>query len=511
MEMPLDLSADELAATLAAAPPGVALLLETLLLRNVQLELLVAQQQHTIEQQQHTIEQQQQNIAALTARVQQLSDQLSRTSHNSHQPPASDGFNKKPRSLRQRSGKQPGGQAGHPGQTLRFSDQPHDTVAHHPSRCSDCGADLTAVAPSTIQRRQVVDLPPLQLRTTEHQVASVCCPNCQCLTSAAFPPEVSESVQYGPRIKALALYLRCYQLLPSARTAQLLTDLFGNAPSEGTLDNLVQQAAGTLAPLVEHIRAALTAAPVAHFDETGCYVEDKRWWLHVAATDKLTYYFVHRQRGYGGSKAAGVLPGFGGTAIHDGYAPYWKYECLHALCNAHILRELQFVVERSQQQWAAELASLLRHMLAATTAARDGGAAALDAAQIAEFAARYEALVAAGLAENPVRERPAEQPQGKVGQSKATNLLLRLREHAAEVLRFVRDLTVPFDNNQAERDIRMMKVQQKISGRFRTAHGAAAFCCIRSYISTLRKQEQSILPALEQTFRGTPLLPSSLG
>lgn len=509
--MPLELSAAELAAIIADAPPVVALLLEAMLRRNAQQELLIAQQQHTIELQQQTIDQQQQTIAALTARVQQLSDQLSRTSHNSHQPPASDGFKKKPRSLRQRSGKAPGGQAGHPGQTLRFSEKPDATVQHRPSHCADCGADLTAVPPAATQRRQVVDLPPLQLRTTEHQVASVCCPNCRCLNSAAFPPEASEPVQYGPRIKALALYLRCYQLLPSARTAELLTDLFGDAPSEGTLDNLVQQAASTLAPLVERIRAAVTAAVVAHFDETGCYVEDKRWWLHVAATDKLTYYFVHRQRGYEGSKAAGVLPGFAGTAIHDGYAPYWKYECLHALCNAHILRELQFVFERSQQQWAAELATLLRGMLLATTTARQGGVAALEAAQIEEFATRYEALVQQGLAENPVRERPAEQPRGKVGQSKATNLLLRLRDHAAEVLRFVRDLAVPFDNNQAERDIRMMKVQQKISGRFRTAGGAAAFCRIRSYISTLRKQQQSILPALEQTFRGTPLLPTSLG
>jgi len=444
-------------------------------------------------------------VQQLSQRVAELEERLSRDSHNSHQPPSSDGFKKKPRSLRQRSGKRPGGQPGHAGQTLRFSSQPEAVVLHRPRNCATCGADLAGVPAAECQRRQVVDLPPLHLLTTEHQVETVCCPACQQRNSGAFPTEAPQAVQYGPQIKAVALYLRSYQLLPSARTNELLADLFGAAPSEGTLDTIVQDAASKLQPLVERIRQQLIASGLIHVDETGCYVADKRWWLHVASTSQLTLYFVHHKRGQGGSAAAGVLPNFVGIAVHDSYASYWEYSCQHALCGAHLLRELIAEQERSGQAWATDLASLLREMLAATEAARAEERAALPAAQVASLVQRYAALVGQGFASNPVQPRPAGQPRGNVKQSKATNLLLRLRDHAAEVLRFLHDLRVPFDNNQAERDLRMMKVQQKISGRFRTESGATAFCVIRSYISTLRKQGQSVLVALEQALRGTPV------
>jgi len=493
MMTPLDQSPEEIAALCAQAPPAVAALVFALL------ERLAAQEQVIVDQAQ--------TIATLTARIQDLEDQVSRTSRTSHQPPASDGFKKQPRSLRERSGKPPGGQPGHPGQTLTFTDHPDQIVLHRPSHCADCGAPLDNVPAAARQRRQVVDLPPLQLVTTEHQVETICCPHCQAGTRGQFPPEAAEPLQYGPRVQALAVYLRTYQLLPSARTQELFADLFGTAPSEGTLANILTNAATRLAPVVERIRAALTQVPVAHFDETGCYVEDKRYWLHVACTVALTYYYVHAKRGKTGSKAAGVLPGFGGIAVHDGYASYWEYECGHALCNAHLLRELLFEVERYGQRWAQELADLLRAMLAATNAAREAEAVAVPVEQVAEFARQYHALVAAGLAANPVVARPAEQERGRGKQSAATNLLLRLGDHAEEVLRFLHDLRVPFDNNQAERDIRMMKVQQKISGRFRTYAGATEFCQIRSYISTLRKQGQHVFLALEQVCRGVPILP----
>jgi len=493
----MDLAPAEIAALCAQAPPAVAEVLVTLLDR------LAAQEQ--------TLAAHVQTIATLTTRIQELEDRLNRTSHNSHQPPASDGFQKQPRSLRGRSGKPPGGQRGHPGQTLPFSDQPDATVIHRPSHCAGCGAALDGLSASRMQRRQVVDLPPLHLHTTEHQVESVVCPACQQTPQGTFPLEAAEPVQYGPHLQALVVYLRIYQLLPSARTQELLADLFGVAPSEGTLDRIMGRAATVLEPVVKQIRQAVTAAPVAHFDETGCYVEDARYWLHVACTAKLTYYFVHAQRGQVGSRAAGVLPGFAGIAVHDAYASYWAYACGHALCNAHLLRELLFLSECHQQAWAQDLAALVRAMLAATTAAQATGTAALPAAQVAAFRARYDELVNTGLASNPLRARAADQPRGRVKQSTATNLLLRLRDHAEEVLRFVHDLRVPFDNNQAERDIRMMKVQQKIAGRFRGSAGATAFCQIRSYISTLRKQSQHILSALEQGLRGAPVLPDLAG
>ena len=507
----VDLAPEEIATLCAQAPPAVAGLLLALLDMLAQQEQLLAAQAQTIASQVQTLADQDATIATLTAQVQTLTDQHSRTSHNSHQPPASDGFKKQPRSLRRRSGKRPGGQPGHPGQTLTFAAAPDEIAIHRPSHCERCGAGLVGVPAQARQRRQVVDLPPLQLQTIEHQVETVCCPVCRQLSSGQFPPEAPEPLQYGPRLKALVVYLRVYQLLPSARTQELLADLFGAAPSEGTLTTILADAATRLTPVVETIREGVRQAAVAHFDETGCYVENKRYWLHVACTAKLTYYCVHAKRGRQGSSAAGVLPDFRGIAVHDGYAAYWAYECEHALCNAHLLRELLFLVERHQQGWAQEVADLLREMLAATQAAHAAGAAALPAAQVGAFAARYDELVAAGLATNPVQARPADQPRGRVKQSAATNLLLRLQAHAAEVLRFVHDLRVPFDNNQAERDVRMMKVQQKISGRFRTLAGAEAFCAIRSYISTLRKQGQAVRDALEQTFRGTPLLPSISG
>jgi transposase len=507
----VDLAPDEIARLCAQAPPAVAELLMTLLDALAQQEDLLAAQAQTLASQAQLLTDQAATIATLTAQVQTLTDQQSRTSHNSHQPPASDGFHKQPRSLRRRSGKRPGGQPGHPGQTLTFAAAPDQIVLHRPSHCDRCGTGLVGLPAQARQRRQVVDLPPLQLQTTEHQVETLCCPVCQHLSSGQFPPEAPDPLQYGPRLKAFIVYLRVYQLLPSARTQELLADLFGAAPSEGTLTTILTAAATRLAPVVATIRAGVRQAAVAHFDETGCYVENKRYWLHVACTATLTYYAIHAQRGRQGSTAAGVLPDFRGIAVHDGYAAYWAYECGHALCNAHLLRELLFLVERYQQGWAQELADLLREMLAATQAAHAAGAAVLPAEQVTAFATRYAELVAAGLAANPVQARPPDQPRGRVKQSAATNLLLRLQEHGAEVLRFLHDLRVPFDNNQAERDVRMMKVQQKISGRFRTVAGAEAFCAIRSYISTLRKQGRGVREALEQTFRGTPLLPSIPG
>ncbi len=486
----MDLTPEDIATLYAQGPSAVVAVVTALLARVTALE---------------------QFNAHLSARVHELEDQQSRTSRNSHQPPASDGFKKQPRSLRARSGKKPGGQPGHPGHTLVFTATPDEVEIHRPDTCGGCGASLAGIAPQARQRRQVVDLPPLRLQTIEHQVESIGCPQCAHVTEGAFPPEAAEPVQYGPRLQALGVYLRYYQLLPSARTAELLSDLFGAAPSEGTLTAALTVAAAGLGDVVDRIRAGVAAAPVAHFDETGFYVEDKRYWLHVAATATLTYYYAHAARGQQGSTAAGVLPAFGGTAVHDGYASYWAYACTHALCNAHILRELAFLVERYGQSWAQELAELLREMLAATTAAREAGVSALPAEQVGALVARYEALVGRGLAANPAVPAPAEPHRGRVAQSPAHNLLVRLRDHAADVLRFLTDLGVPFDNNQAERDLRMMKVQQKISGRFRTTAGADAFCTIRSYVSTLRKQGRVILTALEQTFRGTPVLPSTAG
>jgi len=317
-------------------------------------------------------------------------------------------------------------------------------------------------------------------------------------------------VQYGPNIKALGVYLMSYQLLPYGRTVQLLSDLFGAAPSEGALHQAQQSAATELGGVQEAIQESLKQAEVAHFDDTGVYIEGKRQWLHVASTRHLTLYQADRRRGEGGTRAMGVLPFFGGVAVHDGYQSFRVYECRHALCNAHHLRELQALQEQGQE-WAGQMKALFVQIKGAVDTARDAGQGGLGQGRLGEFEGHYRKLVADGFLSNPPNPPPLEPRRGKVKQSKAYNLLVRLRDYEEDVLRFMHDFTVPFDNNQAERDLRMAKVHQKVSGCFRSQQGAAAFCRIRGYISTLRKQHIHVLSALVQVLRGAPIMPALSG
>lgn len=449
---------------------------------------------------------QDEQIAALTARVAVLEARLAKDSHNSSKPPASDGLAKRPKSLRVATGQPRGGQPGHPGATLRRADRPDRLQVHTPRACRGCGASLALVPACRQERRQLHDLPPLRLVVTEHQAFAKICPHCQTLTQAAFPAALPQPVQYGPGIKALAVYLQEYQLLPFARTHELLADLFGCSLSEGTLATVLSTAAARLAPVQEAIRAALTTAAVAQFDETGVRLGARTQWLHQAGTERLTFYAVHPKRGKAALEAIGILPGFTGTSVHDGWAAYAGYPCQHALCNAHHLRELTFVAEQTKQPWAGAMIALLLAIKAGVAAARAAGATELTAAARADFADRYAVLVSEGLAANPPPSPPAGQ-RGRPKQSAAKNLLDRLDRQRGSVLAFMDDFAVPFDNNLAERDLRMVKVRQKISGCFRTQAGADAFCCLRGYISTLRKQGEHVLTALQTVFTGKPFLP----
>lgn len=472
---------------------------------------LIAAQQATIRALEERIAVQEQLIAALTARLKELEDQLAADSHNSSKPPSSD-HPKRTGSLRKPSGKPSGGQPGHPGSTLRLSETPDRVIRHRPALCQTCGASLEGGQESRLERRQVWDLPPIQLEVVEHQAETTVCASCGAETTAAFPPGVTQPVQYGPRILALLVYLRVYQLLPSERTRELLEDVFGSAPSEATLQAAVERCAAGLVDTETAIRQGVQQAVVAHCDETGVRVEGKRRWLHVASTEWLTHYGWHPKRGKEATDAIGILPRFQGTAVHDGWNPYRQYECSHALCNAHHLRELTFVEEREGQPWAGQMKDLLVAIKQRVEQEQAAGAERLDGATEQEFEDRYGWILDAGLEANPA---PAEgRPPGKRGrqkQSKAKNLLDRLSAHRREVLAFMYDFRVPFDNNLAERDLRMMKVQQKIAGCFRSGDGATAFCRIRSYLSTARKQSQRVLPAIEQVFAGSPFAPSLNG
>jgi transposase len=456
------------------------------------------------------------NIDALTARVQQLEDRLAKNSRNSSKPPSSDDPAKpKPKSLRRSSAKKPGGQKGHPGSTLSLVKDPHHVVVHSPEECKGCGESLSEVVASSYERRQVVDVPPLlALEVTEHRIQRKRCAGCGRSTEAAFPLEAStrEVVGYGPRIKALMAYLVEYQLLPYERAGELLEDLFGEpAPGAGTLYSTVERCFEGLEETEEAIKEGLlggaAAAVVGGFDETGLRVEGKGMWVHVASTDELTHYAVHEKRGVEATKEIGILPFFKGVAMHDGLSSYRQYEqCAHALCNAHHLRELRFIKEEHEQQWAGRMGALLLEIEEAVREEAASGGTRLEPERVEEFERRYQRLLEAGLAANPPPERTGK--RGRPKQGKGKNLVDRLSKYRREVLRFMHDFRVPFDNNQAERDLRMVKVRQKISGGFRTRRGAQMFCRIRGYISTMRKQGENVLAALESVFMGEPFVPS---
>jgi transposase len=481
--VPAQISPEEIRALYAQGEEAVIVLVEGLLKRIEELELL-------------------------ESRVEALENQRSKHSRNSSKPPSRDGFGKRTRSLRPKSERSSGGQAGHPGTTLEWSEAVDWVEEYRVEQCLGCGASLVDAPVERLMIRQVQDLPPIELEVTEHQAQVKCCRVCGLENQGRFPAQVSHPVQYGSVLKGVMVYLMEGQLLPSRRTVEVLDEVFGAAVSEGTLYNARAQCDGAIAPITTAIATALEQASVEHFDETGMRVNGKLWWLHVACTDGLTYYFVHPKRGKAAIDEMGILPHFEGKAVHDSWLSYGNYQgCRHYLCNAHHLRELTFIFERYQQPWAFQMLLLLGTIKQAVDLAKSEGQSALVPESVLAFEQRYRAVIDQALAANPPPPPPAVKPRGRVKQSPPRNLLVRLERNQAAVLGFMHDFAVPFDNNQAERDLRMMKLKQKISGGFRSAEGAKMFCRIRGYLSTLRKQGIPVLDALVSLFMGDPVLP----
>ena len=444
---------------------------------------------------------------SLAAKVNELEGRLNKKSNNSSKPPSSDGLSKKPnpQSLRKKSGKKPGGQLGHLGKTLELSPNPDITIVDSPTHCQHCAASLEGATLVEIEKHQVIDVPQPKLLTTEYQVETRCCSICQGKTRGEFPDHAKSRVQYGATIKAWATYLSQGHLLPYFRTCEVLSDLLGSNISEGTLYNSLQKAKSVLEVIETAIKDDICINEVVHFDETGLRVGNKLKWLHSSSTKLLTYYSCQEKRGSVALDKIGILSEFPGVAIHDGWKPYLKYACKHGLCNAHHLRELKSIEEQPNQPWAKKMAEHLREIKQSVDEAKCLKHSCLTPEAIAPLLLRYQAILKEGYDLNPEPKRTKK--RGRPPQGKARNLILRLDRQSEAVLLFMYDFRVPFDNNLAERDVRMVKTKQKVSGCFRSDEGVEAFCTIRAYISTMRKQGFDILTALKSVFGPQPIMP----
>jgi len=445
-------------------------------------------------------------VAVLQSQVEGLAAQVKSNSRNSSKPPSSDGPAKPaPKSLRGKSGRKPGRPKGQPGATMQLSEHPDKTVRHRPGRCGCCGKSLKGAPATGTERRQVIYIPAVRARTTEHQMLTLLC-GCGCETKAQAPDGVAAPVQYGPRLMGTGIYLWHGQFLSRDRACLALSEMFGCAPSPGALAAAARKTAGLVAPALKAVTEYLVSADVAHFDETGFRTAGKLAWVHSASWGKFVLVTVHAKRGKDGMKAAGVLPFFTGIAVHDAWKPYDTFENVagHALCGAHVLRELVAVTETGtdlDKAWAQQAIDALLALGKAAEAARAAGETAIGPEILAEHEDWYRKAAAAGIALNAGR-------RGKL-QQKRHALATRMQTRGDDYLRYARDLRIPFTNNEAEQSIRMSKLRIKVSGCMRSMAGAEEFCAIRSYLATAARHGITGLDALTRAFQGNPWIPET--
>lgn len=444
-------------------------------------------------------------VLSLFDRLEKLEEEvaeLKRNSRNSSKPPSSDSSkpNKPPKSLRKRGKRKPGGQKGHPGHHLEMVHNP-DMVITHLSEgcCGNCGRDLGSASKVRVERRQVHDLPEkVALKVTEHQVEVKCC-RCGKENKGSFPEDVRAPVQYGERLSSLVVYLSSYQLIPCDRLSELCEDVFHCSLSPGTVINMVGRAGSRAGPIAAAIKERIRQSDWIHSDETGTRILGKTQWLHVASTPQLAYYHIDEKRGFEAMERMDILPDYEGWVIHDYYSSYYRLEkCQHGLCNVHHLRDLTYLAEEQEQGWASEMIDLLLKIKNRKEREQSGGRK-IGEKTLSKYESCYKAILEKGYALNPEPERKPGQ-RGRLKRGKALNLLDRFRDRQQEVLAFLY-FDLPFDNNEAERDLRMMKTRQKISGCFRSATHAAYFCSLRSLITSARKKGRNILQTLSMTVK----------
>jgi transposase len=458
----------------------------------------------------------QRRIRELEREIERNSTLVERDSHNSSMPPSLDLPWKKTRrtsSLRKKSGLKVGGQPGHRGVTLRQVAQPHQLIIHSPEACMGCGEQLHHSKQQVIIRRQVFDLREGRVQVTEHRAETRRCTACGTTTKAKFPASVRAPVQYGQGVLSRCVYLHLYQLIPVARISETMRDLFNCAISPATIERAARVSSGKLVRTEQRIKASIRDSAVIGADETGLRVAGFGGYIHVARTEQLTHYAYDERRGRGAMDEIGILPQFTGTLVRDCYLSYSRFEqCRHSLCNAHLLRELVFIqeVDVTQNVWTTPLSKLLVQIKDAAAQARADGVPQLSHQQQESWLVRYQQLIRKAEKINPLpppgKDADVEKKKQQDQKPSPSNLIKRLQQKRDQILSFMTDLSVPFDNNGSERDLRMIKLQQKISGCFRTEDGARHFCRVRSYLSTARKQGYSLLCSLERVLSGKPLL-----
>jgi transposase len=444
-------------------------------------------------------------VAELRAQVADLTARVKQNSKNSCKPPSSDGLGKPaPKSLRTKTGRKPGRPKGQPGATMELTDHPDRVVRHEPPACRTCGTGLEGARQTGAERRQVTEIPLVKAVVTEHQMIERECPCCGERTKADAPDGVTAPVQYGPRAAALGTYLWHGQFLSRDRACAALGEMFGCAPSPGALAAQARKIAGLVSPAVTAITEALAMAGVAHFDETGFRVAGKLAWVHSASAGKFVLVTVHPKRGKQGMDAAGVLPAFAGIACHDAWKPYDSYDNVagHALCGAHLLRELTAVTETGAEDdviWAQQAIDALLELKKAADAASEAGSSAIGPEIMDKQSRWFREAADAGIVLNAARRSKLH--------IKRHALATRMRDRAEDYLRFAHDLRVPFDNNEAEQVIRMAKLRIKVSGCMRSMTGAEIFCAIRSYLATAARHGIGALDALTRAAQGDPWIP----
>lgn len=451
-----------------------------------------------------------QEINRLKMYIKELEVRLAKNSSNSNKPPSGDGLRKpSPKSQRKSTGRKTGGQIGHQGSTLEQVEKPDFIETQEVCLCERCGHSLKNEKLLGYEKRQEFELPPIKVQVTEYCSEIKRCSICGFINKAKFPKDITQPVQYGAQIKSMITYFSHGQLLPYERTQEIFRDLYELPLSEGTLVNTNLSCYAKLEGYEDRVKQLIKFSDVVSFDESGMRVKKQLQWLHVAATDKLTYYEIHEKRGSEAMDAIGILPEFTGRAIHDHWKPYFNYQCKHGLCNAHHLREFVYHKEQYNQKWCGEMGTLLLKIKDEIDECKISGKDKLLPRRLHYFEDCFDNILSKGLKEIPQLNPKEPGKRGRKKQYPSMNLWKRLSEYKEEALAFTHNFAVPFTNNQGERDIRMAKLKQKISGCFRSKQGAKTFCRIRGYLSTVRKQEKNVLESLSLVFNGSPFMPGS--